>query len=297
MAGRAEITVVAPAVMERCHRGYIEGFWQYTRACPGALRRPLGDPTAGTLIRSAIPSATANVLFLGDSPGPVEPWLKEAESFFGKRVPWRVVAMGARESEVGRWALTYHLRAATSDPGMVLDPIPPIPALPAGLVVRGVTSAAGLRDFEQVWCVAFRIPRWIFPFLLPEVPGDDPEFGAQNRLFVGYAEQRPVACSSVTVVERVATLFSVGTVPGARGRGYGAALTWKAVEVGRSLGADVAYLAASQMGYGVYEKMGFRRVAEYPTWDTPSGFRHLLAMIRLRPASRRIRRAHSGSGG
>ena len=49
----------------------------------------------------------------------------------------------------------------------------------------------------------------------------------------------------------------VATLPDARGKGYGTALTWRAVEVAPDL---PAVLIASDDGQPVYEKMGFLRL-------------------------------------
>jgi GNAT superfamily N-acetyltransferase len=286
--------MVTPEVMSRCHRSYVEAFWQWTKACPHAARRAIGGSGSAVLILGGIPSTTANVLFLLDPPGSVEPCLHEAEEFFGPRYPWRVLAMGSTPVDLERFAPRHRLRPAAAEPGMILDPVPPVPTPPRGLRVVTVTTDAELRDFAAVWCAAFGVPRWVFPLLLPAVPGDDPAWGAQTRLLLGYTGEQPVACSSVVVTERVANIVSVGTVPTARGHGYGASVTWEAVRAGRDLGADVAYLAASRMGYRVYERMGFRRAAEYPAWDTPTGLRHVLSFLRLWPVARRVRRAHAG---
>ena len=173
---------------------------------------------------------------------------------------------------VARGASNYRLRSSPSEPGMVMDPIPRPQGLGPGLTVRRVTSAAQLHDFAEVWCGSFRIPRWLFPLVFPNLPKDDPEFGAQTRLYAGYAEQRPVACSSVVVVERVANVVSVGTIPSARGRGYGASLTWRAVQDGHDLGADVAYLAASRIGVRSLCEDGFPTCRGVPHVGDPDGF-------------------------
>ena len=277
-------------VMARCHRSYVEAFWQWTKACPGATRKTLDDPARATLFRTSIPSSTANVVFLSPAGATIDPLLAEAQQLYGRRSPWRMICFGEGAEEVDRRAPTYRLRRAVSEPGMLLDPLRPAPAPTPGLSVRTVSNVAELHDFGDVWCASFRVPRWIFPLVMPSVLTDDPEFGAQGRLFVGYDGKRPVACSSVVVTERVANVVSVGTVPESRGRGYGASITWRAVQDGHDLGADVAYLAASRMGYPVYEKMGFRRAAEYPTWDTPAGLRQLLPFARIWWTARRRRK-------
>lgn len=279
---------VPPATMARCHRNFVEGFWQYTKSTPGASRR-VSD--GGTLMRSGIAASQANIWFLEEPTGSLESLFAEAAAYFGPNRPWRVIAAGPRAEEVHRSAAAHRLAPIASEPGMILDPLRAPPAPLPGLLIRTVDSRGTLDDFGVAWCAAFGIPRWIFDMVLPTVVPDDPEHGTQNRFLVGYAGGGPVACSSVIVSERVAGIVSVGTTRAARGHGYGTALTWQAVEEGRRRGADVAYLAATPMGYPVYERMGFRQAADYPSWATPVGFfrqiRLVLGMWRQAQTSRR----------
>jgi GNAT superfamily N-acetyltransferase len=265
--------------LARCHRNLAEAFWQYTKAVPGATRRSIGG---GTAIRCDLSSAQANSWILAEPDGSIETAFREAVAFYGPKRPWRVLTDGPRTNEVARAAVGNGLRPLTSEPGMILDPIGTSPTRVPGLSIHTVQSRAELDDFATVWCSSFRIPRFVFPLVLPAVLTEDPAHGAQSRLLVGYAGERPVACSSVVVTEAVAGVVSVGTTPDARGKGYGTALTWQAVEEGRHLGADVAFLGATAMGYSVYLKMGFRRVAEYPSWAAPVGFfRQLRAAVQM----------------
>jgi GNAT superfamily N-acetyltransferase len=277
--------------LERCHRNYAETLWQYVRGLPGAARRDLSD---ATLIRCDLPSSIANVLFFVSPKNSPSERLAEARRFFGPKVPWRVLASGDRASWVGRSAETAGLRPAPNEPGMLLDPMRPVPSVLPSVTIRPVVDGPGLSDFGVVWSGSFGIPRWVLPVALPRMPPDDPEHGAQNRFFVGYVHGAPVACATLTVTEGVAGIASVGTLRSARGRGLGTAMTWAAVDAGRELGADVAYLAASPMGYPVYERMGFRRVAEYPSWQVRFGFFATLgAFWRLRGMVRHPRTSGS----
>jgi len=278
-----------PGLLERCHRNYAETLWQYIRLISGAARRDLPD---ATLIRCDLPSSLCNVLFFPNPTTIPRERLIEARTFFGPKHPWRVLTSGGRASEVGRAAVDLGLRPAANEPGMILDPIRSIPRAPESLSIRLVMDSSGLSDFGIAWSEAFHFARWVLPVVLPRAPSDDPDRGAQNRLFVGYVGGRPVACSTVTVTERVAGIATVGTVPSARGKGIGAAMTWAGVDAGRALGAEAAYLAASPMGYPVYERMGFRRAAEYPCWHLRLGF---FRMLRAASTVRRLVRIQRDS--
>jgi hypothetical protein len=58
-------------------------------------------------------------------------------------------------------------------------------------------------------------------------------------------------------------IFNVATPQQWRGRGYGAAVTSRAVADGFANGADFAYLQASAMGEPVYRRLGFEQVSTY----------------------------------
>ena len=59
------------------------------------------------------------------------------------------------------------------------------------------------------------------------------------------------------VSHRVAGVYYVGTVEQARRRGLGDALTRMAARAGLEMGAEAAWLGASEMGAGLYRRIGF----------------------------------------
>jgi hypothetical protein len=61
-------------------------------------------------------------------------------------------------------------------------------------------------------------------------------------------------------------VFSVATPPAHRRRGYGAALTARAVTDGLAAGAAWAWLQSSPPGYGIYARLGFRTVETRACW-------------------------------
>lgn len=81
--------------------------------------------------------------------------------------------------------------------------------------------------------------------------------------FVGYEDGRPVAVARLSLAGGAAGLYAVATLADARGRGYGAAVSHAAVATGRDLGYRVATLQASDMGYRIYERLGFREQFRY----------------------------------
>lgn len=229
-------------------------------------------------MRSDVPSATSNVAFLSGPPEKLWRRLQIAKDFFGPEAPWRFVAVGVQPNDdfLILGAQRAGLHRADAEPGMLLDPIPPhwsadVTNLDVGEVGGEHSNSKRFDDFTAVWCASFGTPEWTLPAVLSEPPKSDRASGIRNRLYVGYANGTPVACSAVTVTEGVAGIFCVGTIKGFRGRGYGSAMTRAAIDGGRSIGAQAAYLAATKLGAGVYKRIGFRTVAEYPTWKKGDG--------------------------
>jgi ribosomal protein S18 acetylase RimI-like enzyme len=134
------------------------------------------------------------------------------------------------------------------------------PETPAGLEIARVTGDEQHRAWLEGMTRGFSMT--------------SPERGAMTALAsaVGYGEDAPwirwagfvdgraVASAGLMLAGGVAGIYNVATVPEARRRGIGAAMTARAVAAGRERGHEVAVLGASPLGRGVYERMGFAEV-------------------------------------
>lgn len=154
-------------------------------------------------------------------------------------------------------------------PGMALHPLPAPGAVapaPAGHEVRRVTDEAGVADHVRVAAAGFGMPEpWVRLLVTPAIL-DAP--GA--ALYVGYDGDEPVSAGLGVVTGRTVGIYNIATVEAARRRGYGAAITMRIVDDGAAAGCDVAILQASAMGRPVYERLGFRAVADYVGYIDPS---------------------------
>jgi len=144
-------------------------------------------------------------------------------------------------------------------PGMAIDLAAlPAPALVPGLRIERVADARAL----DRWCDAY-----VAGFEMEEAAGRSLAdvyarigFGdaAPVRHYVGWLDGRPVASSSVVFAAGVAGIFHVGTLPHARRRGIGGAMTLAPLLDARDLGYQTGVLFASSMGAPVYRRLGFR---------------------------------------
>lgn len=88
--------------------------------------------------------------------------------------------------------------------------------------------------------------------------------GAALRHYVGWLDDEPVACSTMLLAGGVAGIYSVATLPQARGQGIGTALTHGPLLEARAEGYRVGILSASQDGFNLYKRLGFE---EYGSTD------------------------------
>jgi ribosomal protein S18 acetylase RimI-like enzyme len=89
-------------------------------------------------------------------------------------------------------------------------------------------------------------------------------------IYLAEAEGRPVSTATAWLGDGGIGIFNVATPPEFRGRGYGRAITAKAVQAGFDDGADLAWLQASPLGEPVYRAMGFREVDTYIILGRPT---------------------------
>ena len=138
---------------------------------------------------------------------------------------------------------------------MVLTSPPPLGTVPDEVEVRVVADPGGVVDYGRVVALANDDPgeRERAPLLFHDETILAPHIAA----FVAYVGDEPVASAMTLVSHRVAGVFYVATVEHARRRGLGNALTRMAARTGFEMGADAAWLGASEMGAGLYRRIGF----------------------------------------
>jgi hypothetical protein len=156
--------------------------------------------------------------------------------------------------------------------GWVLLDYPPLMLRPAGgttppapprLRIEEVRDKESLRAFEVVIVRGFAMPE-------VETQGPGAAFSAgmltddRQRLWVGWEEDRPVVGAATFVAEGINNVTLVATVPEARRRGYGAALTWRATLADPTL---PSLLLATDEGRPVYEQMGYISLFRFALWQ------------------------------
>jgi GNAT superfamily N-acetyltransferase len=247
-------------LVELANENFVFSFAKLADHCDGGGHRRVGGVLAYV---TRLPIALFNgcVVVEPATPGALEEALRWVA---GHDVPMNLFLAEGLDPELAGVAAEHGLeRDPTPYPGMVLHPISEPP--PPGRVVGERVDATGIDDFLGVF-TAHGGSRELAEAMFPESLFGDPDVGA----FVGRLDGRPVGYSLAIRSARTSGVYNVGTLPEARRRGVGTALTWAAVEWARQAGLDCVVLQSSEMALSMYQAMGFRTVVSYAVFTAPA---------------------------
>lgn len=147
-------------------------------------------------------------------------------------------------------------------PGMTIGAVPS-PAPSQSVTVTAVDPAA--LDEHVAVLVATHVPEPIARSVCTPSFVADPDC----RFFTAYLDGRPAGHSLAIRSGNVSGVYNVGTVEDARRRGIGTAATWAAVDAGYDWECSTVVLQSSDMGLGMYRRMGFEVVVRYVMFQRP----------------------------
>lgn len=226
---------------------------------PGATDK-FGTVSAAT---TGIPVPFFNRVFVFSRPDPDElgaavEWLADRDNPF--LVTVAEPALESVESHADEVGLA---RTGETQPGMALRSLSDIEGGDCVADISPVTDRDDLNDFVRVSAMAFEMPLDVAQRTMPEsVLADD-----QLRPFVGRVGGKTVACGMLHQRGDVAGVYTVGVQEAFRERGIGEAMTREVLRAGRESGCQVGILQSSEMGYSLYEGMGFETVVEYHQFE------------------------------
>ncbi len=201
-----------------------------------------------------------NLAYVLDEPDDWDDLVARVEGVVPVGRPATLVATG-RTPDLGPhgWHLVGH------PPLMVRPAGGSGPNVPAELTVVEVVDEVGLEVFERTLVDGYPDPQ-LQPYRFGSVH-DGRILGGPTRLFTGTVGGRPTATAMGHVAHGVNVVEMVATVANGRGRGYGAAVTWRAGTVDPTL---PAVLFASDLGRPVYERLGYLACSRWTIWHRPA---------------------------
>ncbi len=231
------------------------------------------------LTSSGVRFRAINVVALANlSPAATAGRIDEAIAWMRVRTDrWRwLVGLTSRPLDLEERLLAAGLIQVGNSLGMALDLVAwrtsagALAPAPAGVTVELVSDEPALarwRDVQQrglgldneateAWWLAHRRL------------GFDPASPLLN--WVASVDGEPVAAAALFLGAGVAGIYNVCTVPEARRRGIGAAVTAAALREAASRRLRVAVLGSSEMGYPVYRRLGFQEVSRLRSYAPAS---------------------------
>ena len=145
-----------------------------------------------------------------------------------------------------------------SPPGMAIDlaKLPPLPHQQATIEI--VQDDEKLSEWTETFAVGYELPKSIArPFYnLFKSIGT----GLPFRHYLFRLDGKPVSTSTLYLGAGVAGIYNVATLPEARGKGIGSLMTLAPLHEARDLGYRAGILQSSDMGFSVYQKLGFEKL-------------------------------------
>jgi GNAT superfamily N-acetyltransferase len=187
-------------------------------------------------------------------PGEVEGLLDRVAGFFaaGSGGPYEIWSV---------WPLPSLDRAGVPSeavPCMVRDAGGTAPEAPGELEIAEAVDEVTVRQAEALIAEVFGAE---------DVPGSMLTLACLDerfRVWIGRVEGRPVTTAAAFIGDGFVGIYAVATTRDARGHGYGEAMTWAATLCRPELPAT---LQASPMGWPIYERIGYRTIAEFTVWE------------------------------
>jgi ribosomal protein S18 acetylase RimI-like enzyme len=131
--------------------------------------------------------------------------------------------------------------------------------------VRPVADETTRAAFGHITSLSFEVP-WT---ICREVYGAERAWRGSFRGYVGFVDGNAVSTTAVVVASGVAGIYSVGTIPGKRGRGYAEALMRDVLErVREETGVERTVLQSTRTGFSMYSRMGYQPVTTFTVFIT-----------------------------
>jgi GNAT superfamily N-acetyltransferase len=215
---------------------------------------------------SGIPDDNWNIVFVKRTTSKPRKVVEQWEQFFAQRkMSFRIRFSPGVERDFLTLLDESGYEKVDPVPVMTLDKIPEKMDEKDDLMIRKVATPEELRDFQEAGEKGFSLPTGAGPYVMTEQTFRLPEI----EMFLGYSEGKPVCTSMLFQTGDIAGIYWVSTLPEYRRRGFGEAITLRAVIAGKNRGCTLANLQASAMGKPVYERIGFDNPYDYLAYRSP----------------------------
>jgi GNAT superfamily N-acetyltransferase len=215
--------------------------------------RTLQGAYGTTLFVTDAPVASLNAVVSTATEPDVEEVQRLVAAYDWTGTPWSIVVRGTPGEELAaaarRQGLDEERRVDFQLIG--LSPPPEVPPAPAGVVLRTVDGSEAT-DYNELLAAGFGAPAAVFAPVTTAALLDRAEITTVVAEMAG----EPCGTALTIVIGGCAVLVNVATLPAARSRGVGRAVTVAALRHAAAAGAEVACLHPSADGAALYASLG-----------------------------------------
>jgi GNAT superfamily N-acetyltransferase len=145
-------------------------------------------------------------------------------------------------------------------PGMFTEKLAGQPRPVPAILFRRVADEASRLEFAHLSSMIFSLPFAI----ARRIYGGEGFWTGAITGWVGYVEGKAVSVVTVVIGSGAAGVYSLGTLPGYEGKGYGEAILRHALQAARQeSGTEVTVLQTTRQGMKLYLKLGYRVVTDF----------------------------------
>jgi ribosomal protein S18 acetylase RimI-like enzyme len=189
--------------------------------------------------------------------------IARARSFFARlQVAWSLEAPEPFAAALAPAATDAGLATRESERGMLLTPPILETETPPDVRIDLVRDSDTLRLFSAVSAAGFGYDTEVMEALHPPALLDVPDI----TCYLARVNDEPAATALRFTSHGIAQLTRVSTLPAFRNRGLGEAVTRRATADGAHEGCLAAFLFATDLGYRVYERIGYHPFVTYHVW-------------------------------
>jgi len=249
-----------PALQEAVEANFAEEMACMARTFPGGelcehagiLRFFTGASGFNGVLRTRISSSNSAY---------IHTLIAETLDYFRARkvgIGWPVTPL-TQPSDLGCYLEAHGLTLKGTDTGMVLDMQKMNDNMPAlsDFTIREVEDREALQLWRAITIQGFETSQEMGQFYHDAYArlgfGKDMPW----HHYIGWLHGDPVAISSLLLHAGIAGIYGVATIPKARKRGLGTAMTLHALHEARKPGYRIAVLAPSKMAGNLYRRIGF----------------------------------------
>ena len=168
--------------------------------------------------------------------------------------------------DLARLLAAHGFRKAYDSAGMAAD-LDDLPREGPEASIARVTNDGEMEVFAEVLTTVFERPQSDTAYWRGAYGAFGYDQDAPWAHFVAFVGDTPAATASVLLCGEVTGVYLVGTLPIARGRGLGSAVTLAALQHARERGARYAALQSSEMAESVYRSLGFVSHCTLPLYE------------------------------